>query len=101
MRRSHINFAVIAFIVISFVSFAPAQKLNNNAGNTAPAASPVKLTLPLKEGSLRFAVIGDTGSGSQNQRDVGDMMVKYRQAFPFDFVLMMGDNLYGSESPRD
>ena len=102
MRRSHINFAVIAFIVISFVSFAPAQKLNtNNAGSTASAAAPVKLTLPLKEGSLRFAVIGDTGSGTQKQRDVGEMMVKYRQAFPFDFVLMMGDNLYGSETPRD
>jgi len=29
------------------------------------------------------------------------MMVRYRAAFPFDFVLMMGDNLYGSETPKD
>ena len=106
MRRFHINFLLITFIVVSFLSPAPAQKPaqkldNNNTAKTAPAASPVKLTLPLKEGSLRFAVIGDTGSGTQKQRDVGEMMVKYRAAFPFEFVLMMGDNLYGSETPRD
>jgi len=96
MRRSRsIHFLVIAFIVASFLSPAPAQQLNN------AAASPVKLALPLKEGSLRFAVIGDTGSGTQKQRDVGEMMVKYREAFPFEFVLMMGDNLYGGETPRD
>jgi len=29
------------------------------------------------------------------------MMVRYKQLFPFEFVLMMGDNLYGSETPKD
>jgi predicted MPP superfamily phosphohydrolase len=102
MRRSRsIHFLIIAFIVFSFLSPAPAQNLSNSAANTSSAASPVKLALPLKEGSLRFAVIGDTGSGTQKQRDVGEMMVKYREVFPFEFVLMMGDNLYGSETPRD
>lgn len=28
-------------------------------------------------------------------------MLRYRQVFPFEFVLMMGDNLYGSETPKD
>jgi predicted phosphodiesterase len=28
-------------------------------------------------------------------------MEKSRQSFPFDFVLTVGDNLYGGESPRD
>jgi len=65
------------------------------------ASPPLKLSLPLKEGSLRFAVIGDTGSGSDKQRQVADTMVQYRSAFPFDFVLMMGDNLYGGESAKD
>jgi 3',5'-cyclic AMP phosphodiesterase CpdA len=46
-------------------------------------------------------VIGDTGSGTAKQRDVGDMMVKYRALFPFEFVLMMGDNMYGGEDPKD
>jgi len=55
----------------------------------------------VKDGSVRFAVIGDTGSGSSKQRDVGDMMVQYRVLFPFEFVLMMGDNMYGGEAPKD
>jgi hypothetical protein len=28
-------------------------------------------------------------------------MVRAREAFPFDFVLMLGDNLYGSKKPED
>jgi Calcineurin-like phosphoesterase len=67
----------------------------------ARAGSRVNLTLPLKEGSLRFAVIGDTGSGTDKQRQLADTMVQYQMAFPFEFVLMMGDNLYGSETARD
>jgi 3',5'-cyclic AMP phosphodiesterase CpdA len=57
--------------------------------------------LPKKDGSVKFAVIGDTGSGTEQQRDVGDMMIKYHALFPFEFVLMMGDNLYGGEAPQD
>jgi len=64
-------------------------------------ASAQRLTLPVKDGSVRFAVIGDTGSGSDKQREVGEMMAQYRGVFPFEFVLMMGDNLYGGEAPKD
>jgi hypothetical protein len=64
-------------------------------------SSPPRLTLPVKDGSVRFAAIGDTGSGTEKQRDVGDMMARYRMLFPFEFVLMMGDNLYGHEAPQD
>jgi len=64
-------------------------------------ASAQRLTLPMKDGSVRFAVIGDTGSGSDKQREVGEMMAQYRGVFEFEFVLMMGDNLYGGEAPKD
>jgi len=65
------------------------------------SAQRLKLTLPVKDGSVRFAVIGDTGSGTEKQRDVGAMMAQYRAVYPFEFVLMMGDNLYGGEAPKD
>ena len=55
----------------------------------------------MKDGSVKFGVIGDTGSGTEQQRDVGDMMIKYHALFPFEFVLMMGDNMYGGEAPQD
>jgi len=101
MRRTHLLFAFL----ISAILFTPAsaQKLNSNSAAAAKSAAsgPLKLTLPMKEGSVKFAVIGDTGSGTAQQRDVGDMMIKYHALFPFDFVLMMGDNMYGGEAPQD
>jgi hypothetical protein len=66
-----------------------------------PAKPALPLSLPLKEGSVRFAIIGDTGTGTKPQQQVADLMKRYRDEFPFEFVLMMGDNLYGSETPAD
>ncbi len=68
---------------------------------TAVVGSPVKLTLPLKDGSVRFLVIGDTGTGTAQQQELADVMQRYRQAFPYEFVLMLGDNMYGGEKPDD
>ena len=59
------------------------------------------LTLPLKPKSVHFAVIGDSGTGEKGQYEVGEQMAKYREKFPYDFVLMLGDNIYGGESPAD
>ena len=67
----------------------------------APAAAQ-ELRLPLKDGSVRFAVIGDTGTASTAQYDVGKQMVAFRTKFPFDFVIMVGDNIYsGTGSAQD
>jgi len=57
-----------------------------------------KLLLPLKEKSVRFAVIGDSGSGNKGQYEVAQRMLEYRQKFPFEFVIMLGDNIYGTDS---
>jgi 3',5'-cyclic AMP phosphodiesterase CpdA len=57
--------------------------------------------LPNKPNSVKFAAIGDNGTGEQPQRDVANQMVKSRATFPFDFVIMLGDNMYGGQSPRD
>ena len=56
-----------------------------------------EVTLPLKQGSLRFAVIGDNGTGEKAQYDVAQQMELYRQKTGFDFVIMLGDNIYGGE----
>jgi DNA repair exonuclease SbcCD nuclease subunit len=53
------------------------------------------------EPSIRFAVVGDTGTGGKAQYEVAARLATSRVRFPFDFVLLMGDNLYGGESPRD
>ena len=66
----------------------------------APAPAPA-LPLPLKDGSLRFMVMGDTGQGDKGQYDTGREMAAIRQQFPFEFVIMVGDNMYGADSPDD
>jgi predicted phosphodiesterase len=65
------------------------------------SAQAQKITLPLKEGSVRFAVIGDSGTGGSSQRKIADRLAASRGTFPFELVLMLGDNLYGSERPND
>src|SRR5689334_6174477 len=64
----------------------------------APAA---ELKLPMKTKSVRFAVIGDGGTGLAPQYQVAKEMLKDHEAFPFEFVIMMGDNIYGSQLPTD
>ena len=59
-----------------------------------------ELRLPRKDGSLRLAVIGDSGSGDRPQYEVGAQLERFRKVFPFEMVLMLGDNLYGRESPQ-
>jgi 3',5'-cyclic AMP phosphodiesterase CpdA len=51
--------------------------------------------------AVRFAVIGDNGTGDRPQLDVARQMIAYRTQTPFDFVLMLGDNLFGRPSVRD
>lgn len=58
------------------------------------------LSLPLKPKSVRFAVIGDSGTGDTVQFEVGQQMAHYHEQFPFDFVIMLGDNIYGGEGPK-
>ena len=56
-----------------------------------------ELQLPLKSKSVRFAVIGDGGTGEKAQFDVAAQMARFHAMFPFDFVLMLGDNIYGGK----
>jgi DNA repair exonuclease SbcCD nuclease subunit len=60
------------------------------------------LALPNAERSIKFAIIGDSGRGSLEQKAVAAQMAAYRQRFDYKFVLMAGDNIYeGPASPDD
>src|SRR5262245_48514476 len=69
-------------------------------GIVAAAQAP-KLTLPMKDGSVRFAVIGDSGTGGSDQMRVAEQLAKAHHTYPFEFGVMMGDNMYGGEGPTD
>jgi hypothetical protein len=63
---------------------------------TARTADPAPL--PLMPKSVRFAVIGDNGTGAKEEYEIGDQMEKLHQTTGFDFVLMNGDDIYGGKS---
>ena len=60
-----------------------------------------ELRLPNKAGSVKFAIIGDSGEPGTGQTAVAKQMALWKTRYPFEFVLMMGDNLYGTERARD
>jgi Calcineurin-like phosphoesterase len=67
-----------------------------------PGAPPqAQIPLPNKPDSLKFAVIGDNGTGERPQYDVGRQLAASHATFPFPLVVMMGDNIYGSDRPQD
>src|SRR5881396_12378 len=105
IRRSSSLLTTAALILFAFPNTTLCQKASNTNATgsrvSQPARPALPLSLPLKDGSVRFAIIGDTGSGNRQQQQVADVMVRYREAFPFDFVLLLGDNLYGTETPAD
>ena len=61
-----------------------------------------QLALPNERTSIKFAVIGDSGRGSVEQHEVAQQMRRFREAFKYDFVIMLGDNIYeGPATPED
>jgi hypothetical protein len=68
---------------------------------SSPAAPLVDLKLLNKKGTVKFAVIGDNGTGDREQYEIGTEMAKWQSVFPFEFVIMLGDNMYGSQNPKD
>src|SRR5262245_50443014 len=106
-RYSHIGIALLALACA-----APAQSARQTQSVrgkppavSAPAAAAARIagdtTPPVAQGSLKFAVIGDTGTGDRAQYETGAMLARSRDVFPFELVLMVGDNMYGSERPQD
>jgi predicted phosphodiesterase len=81
---------------------APTQNVATAALVAGARAQAANETLPPRAGtSIRFAVLGDTGTGERAQYDVAEQVWRSHAVFPFEFVIMVGDNMYGSERPQD
>lgn len=73
---------------------------NVDGGGTQPDAASSDAAPPA---AVRFVTIGDTGEGSQTQRDVAIQIRDKCAADGCDFVIMLGDNFYegGVDSVTD
>ena len=60
-----------------------------------------EFALPSAPNSVKFAAIGDAGSGDPPQYDIANQMTRFHAKFPFDRVIMLGDNIYGGQGPQD
>jgi hypothetical protein len=100
MKRAHAYFLFVALLIFSTSATTLAQNGNGN-GRISASAARLSISLPNKEGSVRFVIIGDTGTGSKKQHELAGILLRARASFPYDFVLLLGDNLYGGESPKD
>jgi calcineurin-like phosphoesterase family protein len=98
MKRITASLILTILVTLSIVN---AQNTSSVTNGKSATSTPVTLNLPNKENSVRFVVIGDTGTGTHQQLELAQVMLRYRQAFPFEFVLMMGDNMYGGENAID
>ena len=68
-------------------------------GQTANARD---FALPNRAGSVKFAVLGDFGTGDVFEDQVASQMAAFRAGFPFDFVITTGDNIIGDQGdPAD
>ncbi len=63
-----------------------------------------ELALPNAPDSVKFAVIGDMGTGEQEQYDVAQQMTRFHAKFAFGHRQwpLGGDvNIYGGQGPED
>ena len=88
-------------LVVLWLALGPAPLPTLRAFAAQEAHATATLTLPRTEGSVRFAVMGDTGRGEREQLEVAAEMAAFHHAFPFDFVIMLGDNIYGADGPAE
>lgn len=104
MKRT-LRFLPVALLILTLASTTSYTQTRNGNGNAhAKAAAPtngVSITLPLKDNSVKFVLIGDTGTGTEKQHQLAKVLLASRTTFPYEFVLLVGDNLYGGEKPSD
>jgi predicted phosphodiesterase len=97
--------AVLALVLAAFVGCSAQSERKTTLELEEIELSTLQarqLTLPNNVTSVKFAVIGDSGRGTRPQREVAEEMMRWRMRFPFDFVVMLGDNIYeGPASAED
>ncbi len=89
-----------ALLIAALLAF-PGATLPAPGPKSSEVQKPPVITLPGLPGSTRLAVIGDGGTGGAPQYQVAATMAAAHSVFPFSFVLMVGDNLYGGHGPAD
>ena len=107
MRRASVRIRM-AFLLIflgglgGLGGLATPLGLRLSSSVQAPQQAPPGVTPFLNTAdSLKIGVLGDFGTASRRQYEVAAQMAKTHQAFAYEVVLLVGDNIYGSDRPQD
>ena len=87
--RKPAMFLVLVLVATAFGPIAAQQSVTEH------------VALPNKEGSLKFAVLGNSGTGEPAQYQLAEQMAILHGRFKYDRVVMVGSNLIGQERPQD
>ena len=92
-----------AALALAALMTAGAACGRSDAGPANPGSADTEaaVQLPNREGSFKFGVLGDFGTGSRDQFEMGAQMAALQSRFTFETVVLTGDNIYGSERPQD
>jgi hypothetical protein len=90
---------LLAWLATACQTFSPQGVTTPATVEASPPQAPVEL--PNREGSLKFAVLGDFGTGDRVQYQLAEQMAKLHTRFPFTTVILVGDNLYGRQRASD
>jgi predicted MPP superfamily phosphohydrolase len=96
-RRNVFNTIGLILLSVVLIHAQNAQVQTPPPQAPRPPQAPAPPPLP----QLKFAIIGDTGTGTKEQYEVAEKLGGSRTTFPFELVIMVGDNMYGGESERD
>ena len=97
------NLALGALLALGTAALAVLLRATPPQPLPEPAPAPVvrQLELPRNPGAIRFAVLGDTGRGDALQYETAQELTHWHDRVGFEFVLMLGDNIYGPGTPDD
>jgi len=101
MKNVRLTRFVPAVLMLAVATVVVAAMTGQAPRPATRMSAPTETRPPLGKDSLKFLVLGDTGTGERAQYDVAAQVWKSHQVFPYEFAIMLGDNIYGSERPQD
>ena len=102
MKRETVRTVAVLWTLLVGAAVVQALSAQQRPPLNPPAMSASsEVQAPIGKDSVKFLVIGDSGTGDKGQYDTAAQMWTAHSVFPYEFAIMLGDNLYGSERPQD
>jgi hypothetical protein len=103
MKKPPVRIVAILWGLLALAAVAQAITEQQPAAKAPSAAigAAIDVQPPIGKDSVKFLVIGDSGTGDRAQNETAAQMWRAHAVFPYEFAIMLGDNLYGSERPQD